>query len=386
MKRLAVLGSTGSIGTQVLAVAGCHPDRLRVLALAGGRNTDLLVQQAKQFRPALVSVAEPGEVGRVREALSGVDAEVVSGSEGLRAVAGADADLLIGALVGGIGLEPVLCALRAGTDVALANKEVLVMAGPLVLREAHRGGARLLPLDSEHVGIHQAMAGHPREAIRRVVLTASGGALRGASAREMASASPEAALAHPNWEMGPKITIDCATLMNKGLEIIEARWLFDLRPEQIDAVIHPESIVHSLVEYVDGSWLAQLGVPDMRIPIAYVLGMPERLALHDVRPLELTELGALHFEALDADRFPCLGLALEALREGGTAPAVLNGANEEAVRAFLDRQIPFGGIAEAVRFALASVPVTEGLALEEILDCDRRARASARQWVEAHGP
>jgi 1-deoxy-D-xylulose-5-phosphate reductoisomerase len=384
VKRLAVLGSTGSIGTRVLAVAERHPERLEVVALSGGKNVDLLIQQAKQFRPALLSVERAQDVGRVREALGGVPTEVACGPEGLLAVAECGADLLVGALVGRLGLEPVLAAVRRGRDVALANKEVLVMAGALLLEEARRSGARVLPLDSEHVAIHQAMAGHPREAVRRVVLTASGGALRGASPREIAGASPEAALAHPNWDMGPKITVDSATLMNKGLEVIEARWMFGLRPDQIDVLIHPESIVHSLVEYVDGSWLAQLGVPDMRIPIAYVLGMPERLALPDVRPLDLGALGALHFEAPDRDRFPCLGLALEALRAGGTAPAALNGANEEAVRAFLAREIPLGGIAGAVRFALERIPTAEAPGLEEILNADVRARATARQWLEAH--
>jgi 1-deoxy-D-xylulose-5-phosphate reductoisomerase len=384
VKRLAVLGSTGSIGTRVLAVAERHPERLEVVALSGGRNVDLLIQQAKQFRPALLSVERAEDVGRAREALGSVRTEIACGPEGLLAVAECGADLLVGALVGRLGLEPVLAAVRRGRDVALANKEVLVMAGALLLEEARRSGARVLPLDSEHVAIHQAMAGHPREAVRRVVLTASGGALRGASPREIAEASPEAALAHPNWEMGPKITVDSATLMNKGLEVIEARWMFGLRPDQIDVLIHPESIVHSLVEYVDGSWLAQLGVPDMRIPIAYVLGMPERLALPDVRPLDLGALGALHFEAPDCDRFPCLGLALEALRTGGTAPAALNGANEEAVRAFLAREIPLGGIAGAVRFALERTSTAETPGLEEILDADVRGRATARQWLEAH--
>jgi 1-deoxy-D-xylulose-5-phosphate reductoisomerase len=382
VKRLAVLGSTGSIGTQVLSVAEHYPDRLRVIALAAGQNVELLLQQAKQFRPRIVSVARPDDVPRVREALSDLSVEVTCGEAGLVEVGESGADLVVGGLVGRLGLEPVLAAVRRGTDVALANKEVLVMAGALVLAEAARGGAEVLPLDSEHVAIHQAMAGHPRESIRRVVLTASGGALREASRNEIACASPERALAHPNWDMGPKITTDSATLMNKGLEVIEASCLFDLRPEQIDVVIHPESIVHSLVEYVDGSWLAQLGVPDMRIPIAYVLGMPERLPLTDVRPLDLAAVGALHFEAPDAERFPCLGLALAALREGGTAPAALNGANEEAVGAFLAHEIPLGGIADAVRCALDRTTVRSGLSLDEILETDREAREHARAWVK----
>lgn len=382
MKRIAVLGSTGSIGTQILQVAERHPEQLQISALAAGLNLSLLIEQAKQFRPALVSVARAGDVERLQSALVGTGIRVVSGSDGLAEVAAVDADLVAGALVGSLGLEPVLAALRAGREVALANKEVLVMAGPLVLREAERSGGTILPLDSEHVAIHQALAGHPRDALARVLLTASGGPFRTATAAEIARATPEQALAHPNWEMGSKITIDSATLMNKGLEAIEARWLFDLDPDQIGAVIHPESIIHSLVEYVDGSWLAQLGIPDMRIPIAYALGMPARLPLSDLKPLDLVEIGALHFEALDAERFPAFGLALEANRIGGTAPAVLNAANEVAVEAFLNRRIPFPGIAEAVEAVLASAEFGPGLDLDEIREADRLAREAALRIVE----
>jgi 1-deoxy-D-xylulose-5-phosphate reductoisomerase len=384
VKELALLGSTGSIGTQVLSVAEHYPEVVRVRALAAGRNLDLLVQQAKQFRPAVVSVEREEDLPRVREALSGLETRALSGREGLLEVARSGADLVVGALVGRLGLEPVIEALRGGADVALANKEVLVVGGPLVLREASRAGGRVLPLDSEHVAIHQAMAGHPRKAVRRVVLTASGGPFREADAESLARATPEEALAHPNWDMGPKITVDSATLMNKGLEIIEARWLFDLEPDQIDVVIHPESIVHSLVEYVDGSWLSQLGVPDMRIPIAYVLGMPERLPLPDIPSLDLADIGALRFERPDRERFPCLRLAEQAMRTGGTSPAALNGANEEAVGAFLNHRIPFPGIAAAVECALERTPVRPGLALPELLESDREARAHARAWVEEH--
>ncbi len=384
MKRIALLGSTGSIGTQVLSVVERHLEVLSVEAIAAGRNLDLLVQQAKQFRPALVSVQREQDRTRIEEALSGLDTRVVSGPDGLVEVARSGVDLVIGALVGSLGLEPVLAALRAGSDVALANKEVLVVGGPLVLQEAERGGGRVRPLDSEHVAIDQAMVGHPREAVRRVILTASGGPFREADAETLARATPEEALAHPTWDMGPKITVDSATLMNKGLEVIEARWLFDLEPDRIDVVIHPESIVHSLVEYVDGSFLAQLGVPDMRIPIAYVLGMPERLALPEIRSLDLIDVGALHFERPDLERFPCLGLARQALRAGGTAPAALNGANEEAVGAFLDHRIPFTGIPAAVEHALERTPVEPGLVLEELLEVDRRARAYAQSWLKEH--
>ncbi len=380
MKRVVVLGSTGSIGTQALAVVERHPDRLAVEALAAGRNVELLVQQAKQFRPRLVCVARAEDAARVRDALpEGV--AVASGPAGLVDAAERDADLVIGALVGSVGLEPVLAALARGTDVALANKEVLVMAGALVVAAATRTGARILPLDSEHAAIHQCLAGHPREALARLVLTASGGPFRTWPAERIAAATPEQALAHPNWEMGPKISVDSATLMNKGLEVIEARWLFDVAPDRIEVVVHPESIVHSLVEYVDGSWLAQLSVPDMRIPIAYLLGLPERLPLPELPRLDLAALGTLHFELPDAARFPALGLAAEAARRGGTAPAVLNAANEVAVSAFLERRIPFAAIAPAVADALDALPVQPGLELPEILQADRRARERAARFV-----
>jgi 1-deoxy-D-xylulose-5-phosphate reductoisomerase len=380
VKRLVVLGSTGSVGTQVLAVVERHPDRLAVEALAAGRNVPLLVQQAKQFRPRLVCVARPEDAASVRDAVPD-GTEVRSGSEGLVAAAAREADLVIGALVGGVGLEPVLAALARGTDVALANKEVLVMAGALVVRAAARAGARILPLDSEHAAIHQCLAGQPRAALARLVLTASGGPFRTWPAERIAAATPEQALAHPNWEMGAKISVDSATLMNKGLEVIEARWLFDTPPEQIEVMVHPESIVHSLVEFVDGSWLAQLSVPDMRIPIAYLLGLPERLAQPELPRLDLAALGRLHFEAPDPGRFPALRLAAEAARCGGTAPAVLSAANEVAVAAFLERRIPFAAIAPVVADALSAVPVGPGLELPEIRGADRRARERAASFV-----
>ena len=381
MKRVTILGSTGSLGTQTLQVVERFPDALAVSGLAAGRNLDLLIQQAKQFRPRIVSVALEADVSRVRAALADPAIEVCADAS---AVASCDADLVIGALVGGLGMRPVLAALAAGRDLALANKEVLVMAGELVLREARRHGARLTPLDSEHVAIHQCLAGQPREALRKVTLTASGGPFRTASRAELEAATPEQALAHPNWNMGPKITVDSATLMNKGFEVIEARWLFELEPERIGVVIHPESIVHSLVEFCDGSWLAQLAVPDMRIPIAYALALPERLPLPDLEPLDLAELGALHFEAPDRERFPALGLAFAALREGGTAPAALSAANEVAVDAFLHGRLPFTGIAAAAEAVLEMQPRSPGLDLDGILEADREARERARHWIEEH--
>ncbi len=381
MKQVAVLGSTGSVGSQTLQVVERFPDQFSVTGLAAGRNVDLLVQQAKQFRPRIVSVGDEADAARVREALADPCVEVCTDAA---RVAASGADLVVGALVGGVGMGPVLAALRAGTDIALANKEVLVMAGELILREAREHGARLIPLDSEHVAIHQCLAGSPRAALRKVTLTASGGPFRTASVEQMARATPVEALAHPNWEMGPKITIDSATLMNKGFEVIEARWLFDLDPEQIEVVIHPESVIHSLVEFCDGSWLAQLAVPDMRVPIAYALGQTERLPLPEIEPLDLVEIGALHFEAPDLERFPALRLARAVLAAGGTAPALLSAANEVAVEAFLAGRIPFTAIAAAAEAVLDAQPRQDVLGLDAILEADHQARERARAWIEEH--
>ncbi|MCP4004893.1 MAG: 1-deoxy-D-xylulose-5-phosphate reductoisomerase [bacterium] len=382
MTRLSILGSTGSIGTQTLQVVDQFPDRLQVVALSAGRNVDLLIQQIKQYRPSCVAVGLPDDAARVRTALADERIRVHCGAEGLLEVATEPSDLVIGALVGSVGLEPIVAALRAGTDVALANKEVLVSAGRLVMEEARRHGARLRPLDSEHVAIHQCIAGHPEQAVSKIWLTASGGPFRCADLSEMEAATPERALAHPNWDMGPKISIDSATLMNKGFELIEARWLFDLPPERIGVLVHPESVIHSLVEYCDGSWLAQLGVPDMRIPIAYTLGMPDRLPLANLSPLDLVSIGSLNFEAPDAERFPALRLATQVLEDGGTAPAVLNAANEVAVEAFLAGRISFTAIAQIAEKVLAVEAVRPGLDLEEIRDSDRQSRQRAREMVE----
>jgi len=379
VKRLAILGSTGSIGTQALDVAARYPDRFEVVALAAGDNVELLAQQAKQFRPQLVSVRSPSELARLADAISDPAIECTADA---RTVAGMGADLVVAAQVGSVGLDPVLAALRAGSDVALANKEVLVMAGELVLREARRSGARLLPLDSEHVAIAQCLAGSAAESVRRIVLTASGGPFREASRTQLQRATTADALAHPNWAMGPKITVDSATLMNKGFEWIEARWLFDVPPATIDVVIHPESIVHSLVEFRDGSWMAQLGVPDMRIPIAYTLGLPERLPLEDLPRLNLVELGRLHFEEPDLERFPALGLAREALERGGDAPAALNAGNEVAVAAFLAGEIPFTAIAEVADETLRTYPTVGVTELDAVWAADQRAREIARHCIE----
>ncbi|HET6305105.1 MAG TPA: 1-deoxy-D-xylulose-5-phosphate reductoisomerase [Myxococcota bacterium] len=382
MKRLAVLGSTGSIGEQTLAVVEAFPERFRVTALGAGRNVEKLAAQVRQFAPELVAVADADAARGLRERLAGARVEIAVGPAGLEDVARAPADLVVSGLVGAVGLAPTLAALAAGRDVALANKEVLVMAGALVMREVRRRGVALLPVDSEHSAIFQALAGQRREDVARLVLTASGGPFRTWDAERIARATPEEALAHPNWEMGPKITIDSATLMNKGLEVIEAHWLFDVSPERVDVVVHPQSIVHSLVEFVDGQVLAQLSVPDMRAPIAFALSTPERLPL-DLPRLDLAAVGRLEFEAPDRKRFPCLDLAWAALAGGEAAPAVLNAANEVAVRAFLDRRVPFPAIAATNEAVLASHLARRGVGdvagLGDVLEADAWARARAAE-------
>ncbi len=382
MKRLAILGSTGSVGEQTLAVAQCFPDRFQVVALAAGRNVEKLAEQVRAFRPAVVSVADEPAAVALRQRLGPEAGEVQIGPAGLEAVATCDAELVVSGLVGAIGLRPTLAAIHAGRDVALANKEVLVMAGALVLREVRARGVSLLPVDSEHSAIFQVLAGQRREDVARLVLTASGGPFRGWPAERIARASVQEALDHPNWYMGPKITVDSATLMNKGLEVIEARWLFDVPPEKVDVVVHPQSIVHSLVEFIDGSVLAQLGLPDMRVPIAVALAHPERLPL-DLPRLDLAALGRLDFEPPDRKRFPCLDLAFEALRGGEAAPAVLNAANEVAVAAFLAGTAPFPAVAAtnaAVLHEHLERRADSALeTLEDVLAADAWARQAARQ-------
>ena len=382
-KRIAILGSTGSVGEQTLAVAAASPDRFEVVALAAGRNVGKLAEQVRQFRPTLVSVADD-EVAAALRAQVGDGVEIHCGDAGLEAVAVHPADLVVAALVGAVGLAPTLAAVRAGRDVALANKEVMVMAGALVMREVRAHSVALLPVDSEHSAIFQALSGQRGEDVARLILTASGGPFRTWSAERVEQATIEQALNHPNWDMGPKISIDSATLMNKGLEVIEARWLFDVPPERVDVVVHPQSIVHSLVEFVDSSVLAQLGLPDMRVPIAVALAHPERLAL-DLPTLDLAALGRLDFEAPDRKRFPCLDLAFEALRANEVAPAVLNAANEVAVAAFLDGRIRFLQIA-GTNGAVLNTHVGRGGSgelrdLRDVAEADAWARSCARDWI-----
>ena len=384
MKRLALLGSTGSIGEQTLAVVEEFPERFQVSALAAGRQIGKLAEQVRRFRPSLVAVAEESGARALREELAGQPVEIAVGAAGLLEVARHDADLVVAGLVGAVGLAPTLAALRCGRPVALANKEVMVMAGALVRRESRRSEAPLLPVDSEHSAVFQALEGQRPGSLARIILTASGGPFRTWSAERMSAARVEDALQHPNWEMGPKISVDSATLMNKGLEVIEARWLFDVEPERIDVVVHPQSIVHSLVEFVDGSVLAQLGLPDMRGPIAFALAWPERIPV-SVPRLDLAAVGRLEFEAPDPKRFPCLDLAFAALSGAEAAPAVLNAANEESVAAFLGGEISLPGIARVNERVLARFlgahPGDALRDLEDVLEADRWGRHHAREQI-----
>jgi 1-deoxy-D-xylulose-5-phosphate reductoisomerase len=384
MRRLAVLGSTGSVGEQALTVAEAFPDRYAVVGLAAGRNIEKLAEQVRRFEPEVVSVADAAAADLLRKRLRRDDLAVEWGADGLDAVATHAGDLVVAGLVGAVGLRPTLAAIRAGRDIALANKEVLVTAGALVLREARARGVTLLPVDSEHSAIFQALAGQRRQDVARLILTASGGPFRTWTPERIARATVAQALDHPNWDMGPKITIDSATLMNKGLEVIEARWLFDVPPQQVDVIVHPQSIVHSMVEFLDGSVLAQLGLPDMRVPIAVALAHPERLPLDSPR-LDLAALGRLDFETPDRKRFPCLDLAYAALAADEAAPAVLNAANEVSVAAFLAGEISFPAIA-AANAGVLNAHVARATAaplrdLKDVAEADVWARDSARAWL-----
>jgi 1-deoxy-D-xylulose-5-phosphate reductoisomerase len=376
IRNLALLGASGSIGRSTLDIVARFPERYRIVALGGGRNIETLAGQARRFRPRLLAVQEAAGAEKLAGLLrrDGLEIPILVGPEGSLAVAThPEADLVVAAMVGAVGLEPTYAALEAGRDVALANKESMVMAGRLLNRVAAVTGARILPLDSEHSAIWQALNGEPSKGVEKLILTASGGPFREFSPAEMAAVTPEQALRHPRWKMGPKITIDSATMMNKALEIIEARWLFDIPPEKIEVVVHPQSIVHSLVEYVDGSVLAQLGLPDMRLPIAYALGAPERLAL-DLPKLDLAEIGRLDFFPADSERFPALRLVRRALEMGDSGAIAFNAANEIAVDRFRRGMIGFLEIAETVAAVLENTRPESFSSLQEILDCDARVR------------
>ncbi len=373
--RLCILGSTGSIGTNTLKVVAAFPERFTVAALAAGSNIELLAEQVQRFRPALAAVQNAPLADALRQRLpAGWSVDILWGESGYAAAASdGSVGTVVAAIMGAAGLAPTLAAVRAGKRIALANKETLVMAGPLVLEAAARSGAVILPVDSEHSAIFQCLQGQRREDLSRILLTASGGPFRLRSAAELAKVTPEEALSHPTWRMGRKISIDSATLMNKGLEVIEARWLFDVAPRDIEVLIHPQSIVHSLVGFRDGTLLAQMGVPDMRGAIAYALSCPERLALALPLP-SLAEVGPLSFEPPDTARFPCLALGYAALEGGGTLPAALNAANEMAVAAFLDRRIGFMDIATLIDATLQAHRPEAHPCLDEIWAADRWAR------------
>ncbi len=387
MKGLCILGATGSIGVSTLDVVARHPDCYRVVALTANSNVDRALEQTRQFRPDVVVMTDETGAEALESGLKRI------GHQGTRVLAGSDAlitattlpevDTVMAAIVGAAGLLPTLAAARAGKTLLLANKEALVMSGPLFMSAVTQSGARLLPIDSEHNAVFQCMpphyqAGHRAAQIRRILLTASGGPFLHKPLDELARVTPEQAIAHPNWVMGRKISVDSATMMNKGLEVIEACLLFSMPPEQVQVVVHRQSVIHSLVDYVDGTVLAQMGNPDMRIPIAHALAWPDRFD-SGAEPLDLFQVKRLDFDPPDFDRFRCLHLAYEAARVGGTVPAILNAANEVAVAAFLERQLPFTAIPELIEHCLNTVSCQSAETLDTVLEADRQARATAHQ-------
>ncbi|MCP3851528.1 MAG: 1-deoxy-D-xylulose-5-phosphate reductoisomerase [Gammaproteobacteria bacterium] len=383
MRTIALLGSTGSIGKNVLAVIRQFPEKFNVAALTAGRNIELLADQVKEFDPNLISISDSILVEKLCLLLPDkYHSRILTGDDGnCAAVRLSEVDMVVSAVVGSVGLLPTLEAIDYRKDIGLANKETLVMAGRLVMQRAAEAGINILPIDSEHNAIFQALEAGRREDVSKIILTASGGPFRTTGAHTLKNVLPEQALAHPNWDMGRKISIDSATLMNKGLEVIEARWLFDVTQENIEVVVHPQSIVHSLVEFRDGSVVAQLGIPDMKIPIAYAMSYPARLPLNLSR-LNLAQCAQLTFETPDLDRFPCLQLAFDALKKGSIYPAVLNAANEIAVDAFLKGMISFTSIAEIVSNCLDKASPDDDMKLEAILEADRIARVNALEEVQ----
>ncbi|RYM07154.1 1-deoxy-D-xylulose-5-phosphate reductoisomerase [Sporolactobacillus sp. THM7-7] len=382
MKRISLLGATGSIGRQTLAVVREHPDQFAITAFAFGENVEAALPLIREFKPILVSVKNKSVAERIKNELSG-RTKIVYGREGMiEAAVHPDSDVLINAVLGSIGLEPTLAAIEAGKTIGLANKETLVTAGHLVMERARQSGAEILPVDSEHSAIFQSLQGQDRSAVSRLILTASGGSFRDRRREELAGVTIADALRHPNWSMGAKITVDSATLMNKGLEVIEAHWLFGMSYDKIDTVIHKESIVHSLVEYTDHSLIAQLGLPSMLVPIQYALTYPKRLELKQTKRLNLEEIGTLHFQKVDKRRFPCLSLAYEAGRTGGSMPTVLNAANEAAVEAFLSGRIAFLDIEPLVEAALEHHQRIKKPDLRAIEETDRLARYFVETEIE----
>lgn len=377
MKTISLIGSTGSIGLQTLDV--CRKHNIKVTALAVNSNVKLLEEQAREFNPKCVCVYDEKLYGDLRDRLSDIDVKVLCGMDGLCEIAAMEADLFVNSVVGMVGLLPTLTAIEHGRDIALANKETLVAGGHLVMAAAERKGVKLYPIDSEHSAIFQCLQGNRREQLNKIILTASGGPFFGMKKSELKNVTPEQALKHPNWSMGNKITIDSATLMNKGLEFIEARWLFGVSPENIEIVVNRESVIHSAVEYKDYSVIAQMGVPDMKIPIQYALLYPER-AECSVKPLSLTDYGTLTFAKPDFETFDCLTGCIEAIKRGGAYPCIVNAVNEEAVGLFLSREIPFLKIGELVLEALRDFPEMPSESYEDI----KNAEAAARDYVRDH--
>lgn len=391
MQNVTILGSTGTIGQQTLDVIARHPARFNAFALAANNNVQGLLKQCFAFKPRYAVLLDEQAAQQLAQLLREANSvtEVLVGMQGLEFVSSCDeVHTVMAAIVGAAGLKPAMAAAHAGKRILLANKETLVMAGSLFMQAVKQGGATLLPIDSEHNAIFQVMPpvshAHLQEGgVRKIILTASGGPFRSYSYTQLKQVTTELALKHPNWVMGAKITIDSATLMNKGLEVIEAHWLFNAQPEQIEVVVHPQSVIHSMVEYVDGSVLAQLGNPDMRTPIAYALGYPERIEA-GVKSLNLIEIAQLQFEQPDMERFPCLRLAYDALTLGGTASTILNAANEIAVAAFLQKSIHFLDIPHLISDALSTIPTEQVDSLEQLIDVDARARAYAHDWLASH--
>jgi len=382
MKNIAVLGSTGSIGRNTLEVIAKHPDRFRVMTLSSGRNLKLLAKQIQQFSPEIVSVADVNDLPVLSSYLTDPKPKMVAGIEGIvKAATHPAVDVVVSAMVGAVGLIPTWEAICAGKTIALANKETLVCAGSLMMEAARKRNVQILPVDSEHSAIFQCLVGHQKESVSRILLTASGGPFRTWTKEQMATISPKQALAHPTWDMGPKITIDSSTMMNKGLEVIEARWLFDMPPSRIKVLVHPESIIHSMVEFQDGQIIAQLSVPDMKGPIAYALSYPERLP-SVVDELSLTDVKTLHFEEPNLERFACLTLAYKALEIGGTTPAIMNAANEVAVAAFLEEKILYTDIVEVINSVMNMIDPIPVDSIDTVLKADSKARKTAAMCIE----
>ncbi|MFP4468189.1 MAG: 1-deoxy-D-xylulose-5-phosphate reductoisomerase [Bacteroidales bacterium] len=381
-KNIAILGSTGSVGQQALEVIRQQPERFSVEMLSAKNSTSLLIEQAREFSPRTVVIGNPDHYRQVREALAPTSVHVTAGEDALEeAVASPQTDMVLSAMVGISGLGPTINAIRHGKAIALANKETLVVAGHIITEMARASGVTLLPVDSEHSAIYQCLAGEAHNSIEKIYLTASGGPFRGMSREAMKSVTREQALKHPNWDMGAKITIDSASMMNKGLEVIEAKWLFSLSPDQIRVVIHPQSIIHSVVQFEDGSMKAQMGLPDMKLPIQYALGYPERIRSQFER-FCFTDYPALTFEQVNEQCFPCIGLAYKAMEKGGNSPCTLNAANEIAVAAFLDGKIGFGQIPEIIATCMERVTHINTPGLEDIRETDNEARALAVELTE----